>query len=69
MRDGFRMPRATPGRTSSSRAANDAYWQVRYEDASCADDNTVCGNPGDRRTMVIYKMREGDLSTRSPTRP
>ena len=35
--------------------ANDAYWQVRYEDSSCADDNTVCGTVGDRRTMVIYK--------------
>jgi N,N-dimethylformamidase beta subunit-like, C-terminal/Bacterial Ig domain/Bacterial cadherin-like domain len=35
--------------------ANDAYWQVRFEDSSCADDNTVCGTVGDRRTMVIYK--------------
>ena len=36
--------------------ANDAYWQVRYEDSSCADDNTVCARTvGDRRTMVIYK--------------
>ncbi len=35
--------------------ANDAYWQVRYEDSSCSGD-AVCANaPGDRRTMVIYK--------------
>ena len=40
--------------------ANDAYWQVRYEDSSCADDNTVCGTVGDRRTMVIYKEEGND---------
>jgi Bacterial Ig domain/Bacterial cadherin-like domain len=54
MRDGFDAARDA-GTNLFFAGANDAYWQVRYEDSSCADDNTICGNVGDRRTMVIYK--------------
>ena len=59
MRDGFQNARDN-GVSLFFAGGNDAFWQVRYEDSSCADDDTVCNNPGDRRTMVIYKMREGD---------
>jgi hypothetical protein len=55
MRDGFDGARSA-GTNLFFAGANDAYWQVRYEDSSCASDNTVCGTPGDRRTMVIYKQ-------------
>jgi VCBS repeat-containing protein len=54
MRNGFDAARDA-GTNLFFAGANDAYWQVRYEDSSCADDNTVCGTVGDRRTMVIYK--------------
>jgi hypothetical protein len=54
MRNGFDAARDA-GTNIAFMGANDAYWQVRYEDSSCADDNTVCGTVGDRRTMVIYK--------------
>ena len=59
MRDGFDAAR-DQGTNLLFAGANDAYWQVRYEDSSCADDNTVCGTIGDRRTMVIYKQETGD---------
>ena len=55
MRDGFDAAR-DQGTNLLFAGANDAYWQVRYEDSSCASDNTVCGTVGDRRTMVIYKQ-------------
>ena len=55
MRDGFDAARDA-GTNLMFMGANDAYWQVRYEDSSCADDNTVCGTVGDRRTMVTYKQ-------------
>jgi len=54
MRNGFDAARDA-GTNLFFAGANDAYWQVRYEDSSCADDDTVCGTVGDRRTMVIYK--------------
>ncbi len=54
MRNGFESAR-DQGTNIFFAGANNAYWQVRYEDSSCADDNTVCANVGDRRTMVIYK--------------
>jgi hypothetical protein len=57
MRDGFDAARDA-GTNLFFAGANDAYWQVRYEDSSCPSDNTVCPatpGPGDRRTMVIYK--------------
>ena len=59
MRDGFDAARDA-GTNLFFAGANDAYWQVRYEDSSCADDNTVCGTVGDRRTMVIYKEEGND---------
>jgi hypothetical protein len=59
MRDGFEAAR-DEGTNLFFAGANDAFWQVRYEDSSCADDDTVCASAGDRRTMVIYKMRSGD---------
>ena len=61
MRDGFDAARDA-GTNLMFMGANDAYWQVRYEDSSCADDNTVCGTVGDRRTMVIYKQEAGDAN-------
>ncbi|HSD24094.1 MAG TPA: N,N-dimethylformamidase beta subunit family domain-containing protein [Solirubrobacterales bacterium] len=56
MRDGFDAAR-DQGTNLMFAGANDAYWQVRYEDSTCPSDNTVCSSPGvgDRRTMVIYK--------------
>src|SRR3954469_7160872 len=54
MRNGFDAARDA-GTNIMFAGANDAYWQVRYEDTSIADDNTACGTLGDRRTMVIYK--------------
>ncbi|HEX3294400.1 MAG TPA: N,N-dimethylformamidase beta subunit family domain-containing protein [Solirubrobacterales bacterium] len=59
MRNGFDAARDA-GTNLFFTGANDAYWQVRYEDSSCADDNTVCGTVGDRRTMVIYKEEGND---------
>jgi VCBS repeat-containing protein len=59
MRDGFDAARAA-GTNIMFMGANDAYWQVRYEDSSCASDNTVCSNVGNRRTMVIYKQEGND---------
>jgi hypothetical protein len=59
MRDGFQAARDN-GVSLFFAGANDSFWQVRYEDSSCADNDTVCNTPGDRRTMVIYKMRSGD---------
>ncbi|HEY6653616.1 MAG TPA: N,N-dimethylformamidase beta subunit family domain-containing protein [Solirubrobacterales bacterium] len=59
MRDGFQAARDN-GVSLFFAGANDSFWQVRYEDSGCADNDTVCNNPGDRRTMVIYKMREDD---------
>jgi VCBS repeat-containing protein len=61
MRDGFDAARDA-GTNLFFAGANNAYWQVRYEDSSCADDNTVCGTVGDRRTMVIYKQETGDAN-------
>ena len=55
MRDGFEAARDA-GTNIMFMGANDAYWQVRYEDSSCASDNTICGTVGNRRTMVIYKQ-------------
>jgi hypothetical protein len=57
MRDGFESAR-DQGVDLVFMGANDAYWQVRYEDSSCLPDNTVCTTVGDRRTMVIYKEEE-----------
>jgi VCBS repeat-containing protein len=57
MRDGFDAARDA-GTNIFFAGANNAYWQVRYEDSSCADDNTVCSTVGDRRTMVIYKQEQ-----------
>jgi molybdopterin biosynthesis enzyme MoaB len=54
MRNGFDAAR-NAGTNLMFAGANDAYWQVRYEDSSCPDDNTVCSTVGDQRTMVIYK--------------
>jgi hypothetical protein len=57
MRNGFDNAR-DQGVDLVFMGANDAYWQVRYEDSSCPPDDTVCGTVGDRRTMVIYKEEE-----------
>src|SRR4029077_7927888 len=57
MRDGFESAR-DQGTNLLFMGANDAYWQVRYEDSTCPANDTVCpANPGvgNRRTMVIYK--------------
>jgi VCBS repeat-containing protein len=54
MRNGFDSAR-DQGTNIVFAGANNAYWQVRYEDSGCADDNTVCNTVGDQRTMVIYK--------------
>jgi hypothetical protein len=62
MRDGFEAARDA-GTNIDFMGANDAYWQVRYEDSSCPSDNTVCPanpGPGNRRTMVIYKEEGND---------
>jgi hypothetical protein len=59
MRDGFDAARDA-GTNLFFAGANDAYWQVRYEDSSCASNDTVCTNVGDRRTMVIYKQEESN---------
>jgi hypothetical protein len=59
MRDGFEAARDA-GTNLFFAGANDAYWQVRYEDSSCASDDTICGTVGNRRTMVIYKEEESD---------
>ena len=59
MRDGFEGARDA-GTNLLFAGANDAYWQVRYEDSSCASNNTVCTNVGDRRTMVIYKQEQSN---------
>jgi hypothetical protein len=59
MRNGFDAARDA-GTNVMFMGANNAYWQVRYEDSSCASDNTVCSNVGDRRTMVIYKQEGND---------
>jgi len=62
MRDGFEAARDA-GTNINFMGANDAYWQVRYEDSSCPSDNTVCPGspgPGNRRTMVIYKEEGND---------
>jgi hypothetical protein len=70
MRDGFEAARDA-GTNIAFLGANDAYWQVRYEDSSCPSDNTVCPGtpgPGDRRTMVIYKQ-EGNDGTDPVTDP
>ncbi len=58
MRDGADAAR-DQGTNMAFMGANDAYWQVRYEDSSCPSDDTVCpASPGvgNRRTMVIYKQ-------------
>jgi hypothetical protein len=59
MRNGFDAARDA-GTNVFFAGANDAYWQVRYEDSSCSSNNTVCTNVGDRRTMVIYKQEGND---------
>jgi hypothetical protein len=62
MRDGFDNAR-DQGTNLVFMGANDAYWQVRYEDSSCPSDNTLCPaspGPGNRRTMVIYKEEGND---------
>jgi hypothetical protein len=59
MRDGFDTARDA-GTNLFFAGANNAYWQVRYEDSSCASDDTICGNVGNRRTMVIYKQEESN---------
>lgn len=63
MRDGFEAARDA-ATNIAFMGANDAYWQVRYEDSSCPDDNTVCTSPGpgNRRTMVIYKLHTDPIS-------
>jgi hypothetical protein len=62
MRDGFDAAR-DQGTNLLFAGANDAYWQVRYEDSSCPADDTICpASPGvgNRRTMVIYKQEPTD---------
>ena len=62
MRDGFEAARDA-GTNIDFMGANDAYWQVRYEDSSCPSNDTVCPaspGPGNRRTMVIYKEEGND---------
>jgi hypothetical protein len=59
MRDGVDAARDA-GTNLFFAGANDAYWQIRYEDSSCASNNSVCTNVGDRRTMVIYKQEESN---------
>ena len=64
MRDGFDAAR-DQGTNMAFMGANDAYWQVRYEDSSCPSDNTVCpASPGvgNRRTMVVYKEYPDPIS-------
>ena len=62
MRDGFDSAR-DHGTNLFFAGANDAYWQVRYEDSTCPSDDTICPaspGPGNRRTMVIYKEEGND---------